>query len=177
MSSSIRKALAVAALTAALAAALAACGGPKVDPAAAEAGQKAAAEFLAENAKAEGVRTLPNGLQYKVLRSGPADAPKPDLNDEVKVHYEGALVDGTVFDSSYERGAPAIFELKGLIKAWEQAIPQMRVGDEWLLYVPPELGYGPEGAGDDIPPNAVLVFRIELLGVLPKAGAGEIGAA
>ena len=164
MSSPWAKVLAVVALTATLVA----CG-PKVDPAAAQAAAAEAKAFLDKNAKAEGVHTLPNGLQYKVVRSGPADAPKPDGNDEVKVHYEGTLVDGTVFDSSYETGSPATFELQGLIKAWEQGIPMMRVGDEWLLYVPPELGYGPEGSGS-IPPNAVLVFRIELLGVLPKTG-------
>ncbi|HYF23691.1 MAG TPA: FKBP-type peptidyl-prolyl cis-trans isomerase [Caulobacteraceae bacterium] len=148
---------------------LAACGRPGADKPAQPSPEAAA--FLAKNAKAEGVKTLPSGLQYKVIRSGPANAPRPDLNDEVKVHYEGALIDGTVFDSSYEGGSPAIFTLDGLIPAWEQAIPQMRVGDAWYLYVPPELGYGPEGAGP-IPPNSVLVFKIELLGVLPKAGTG-----
>ncbi|MBC6983611.1 FKBP-type peptidyl-prolyl cis-trans isomerase [Caulobacter sp. 17J80-11] len=169
MSSPMRKALAVFAL----AAALSACG-PKVDPAAAAAGLAEAKAFFAKNAKAEGVRTLPDGLQYKVVRSGAPDAPKPDVNDEVKVHYEGALLNGEVFDSSFERGSPETFELAGLVKAWQEAIPMMRVGDEWILYVPPELGYGEEGSPPTIPPNATLVFRIELLGVLPHAG-GESG--
>jgi len=157
-------------IAAALAAAalLAACGERGGAEKAAAPAPEAAA-FLAKNAKADGVKTLPSGLQYKVIRSAPAGAPKPDLNDEVKVHYEGTLIDGTVFDSSYEGGAPAVFTIKGLIPAWEQAIPMMRVGDAWYLYVPPELGYGPDGSGP-IPPNSVLVFKIELLGVLPKEG-------
>lgn len=131
---------------------------------------RAAAEFMAANARAEGVRTLPSGVQYKVVREGEAGAPSPDSNDEVSVHYEGTLVDGTVFDSSYQRGVPATFALDGLIPAWEEAIPHMSVGDEWLLYVPPEQGYGAEGSPPEIPPHSVLVFRIELLGVAPVPG-------
>jgi peptidylprolyl isomerase/FKBP-type peptidyl-prolyl cis-trans isomerase FklB len=168
----MRKALAVFAL----AASLAACG-PRVDPKAAAAGLAEAQAFFAKNAKAEGVHALPNGLQYKVVRSGAPDAPKPDANDEVKVHYEGALLNGEVFDSSFERGSPETFPLGGLIKAWQEAIPMMRVGDEWILYVPPELGYGERGSPPTIPPNATLVFRIELLGVLPHPGGGESGKA
>lgn len=167
MSSPMRKALAAVAL----AAALAGCGGPKVDPEAAAAGLAEAKAFFAKNAAAEGVHTLPSGIQYKVVRSGPTDAPRPDASDEVKVHYEGTLLNGEVFDSSFERGSPETFELQGLIKAWQEAIPMMRVGDEWIIYVPPELGYGPEGSPPVIPPNATLVFRIELLGFLPKDGA------
>lgn len=131
---------------------------------------RAAAEFMAANARAEGVRTLPSGVQYKVVREGEAGAPSPDSNDEVSVHYEGTLTDGAVFDSSYRRGMPATFALDGLIPAWEEAIPHMKVGDEWLLYVPPEQGYGARGAPPEIPPHAVLVFRIELLAVAPVPG-------
>lgn len=129
--------------------------------------------FMAQNAKAPGVVTLPSGLQYKVVRSGPADGLKPQLGDEVKVHYEGKLIDGTVFDSSYERGQPAAMPLRGLIKGWQEALQLMRPGDEWVLYVPPNLGYGAEGAGGTIPPGAALIFRIELIGVLP--GEGRVG--
>lgn len=129
--------------------------------------------FMAQNAKQAGVVTLPSGLQYKIVRSGPADGLKPKLGDEVKVNYEGKLIDGTVFDSSYERGVPAAMPLNGLIKGWQEALQLMRPGDEWVLYVPPELGYGSEGAGGTIPPGAALIFRIELLGVLP--GEGRIG--
>lgn len=122
------------------------------------------ADFLARNAKAPGVTALPSGLQYKVLASGPA-GPSPKPGDIIKVHYEGKLASGETFDSSFERGRPALMPLDSLIPAWMEAIPRMKVGDEWLLYVPPELGYGPEGSGP-IPPNAVLVFRVKLLGML-----------
>jgi FKBP-type peptidyl-prolyl cis-trans isomerase len=134
----------------------------------------ASAQFLAKNAKAPGVVVLPDGLQYKIVRSGPATGLKPHLNDEVKVNYEGKLVDGTVFDSSYDRGQPAAMPLKNLVKAWQEAIPMMRPGDEWILYVPPELGYGPEGQGP-IPGNAALIFRIELIDSLPGPGTVERG--
>jgi peptidylprolyl isomerase/FKBP-type peptidyl-prolyl cis-trans isomerase FklB len=131
--------------------------------------------FLAQNAKQPGVHVLPSGLQYQVVRSGPADGLRPQLGDEVKVNYEGKLIDGTVFDSSYQRGVPAAMPLKGLIKAWQEALPLMRPGDEWILYVPPSLGYGDEGAGGTIPPGAALIFRIELLGVLPAEGRIQQG--
>ena len=122
------------------------------------------ADFLAKNAKAAGVKTLPSGLQYKVLASGPAGAsPKP--GDIIKVHYEGTLVGGQVFDSSIARGKPVLFPLDGLVPAWMEALPMMHVGDEWMLYAPADLGYGPAGAGP-IPPNSVLIFRIKLLGML-----------
>jgi peptidylprolyl isomerase/FKBP-type peptidyl-prolyl cis-trans isomerase FklB len=131
------------------------------------------AAFMEQNAKQPGVQTLPSGLQYKVVRSGPATGLRPKLADEVKVHYEGKLIDGKVFDSSYERGAPAAMPLRQLIPAWKEALQLMRPGDEWVLYVPPALGYGAEGAGGDIPPGAALIFRIELIDVLP--GPGSIG--
>lgn len=122
------------------------------------------AEFLAKNGRAPGVVTLPSGLQYKVVTSGPA-GPSPKAGDILKVHYEGALVSGQVFDSSFARGKPALLPLDGLVPGWMEAIPKMKVGDEWMLYLPPALGYGPAGQGP-IPPNAVLVFRIKLLGML-----------
>jgi len=131
--------------------------------------------FLAANAKQPGVTTLPSGLQFKVIRSGPASGLRPQLGDEVKVNYEGKLVDGTIFDSSYARGVPAAMPLKGLIKGWQEALQLMRPGDEWLLYVPPSLGYGEEGAGGTIPPGAALIFRIELIGVLPAEGRVQQG--
>ncbi len=125
--------------------------------------------FMEKTVKEEGVQVLPSGVAYKVVRSGPASGLKPTLRDEVKVHYEGKLIDGKVFDSSYERGQPAAMPLDRLIPAWQEALVQMRPGDEWIIYVPPEQGYGADGAGQ-IPPNAALIFRIELIDVLPGPG-------
>jgi len=154
---------------------LAACA-PKVTKAELDASAAVAQSFMAKNGKEAGVVTLPSGLQYKVVRSGPADGARPQITDEVKVHYEGKFLDGKVFDSSYERGQPAAMPLKALIPAWIEALQLMRPGDEWTLYVPPKLGYGEEGAGDGaIPPNSVLIFRIELLGVLPGPGHSAKG--
>jgi peptidylprolyl isomerase/FKBP-type peptidyl-prolyl cis-trans isomerase FklB len=130
--------------------------------------------FLARNAKAPGVHVLPSGLQYKIVRSGPAGGLKPQLHDEVKVNYEGKLLDGQVFDSSYARGAPAAMPLDRLIPGWIEALQLMRPGDEWILYVPPELGYGSEGAGE-IPPDSALIFRIELIDLLPAPGRVQQG--
>ena len=150
--------------------ALAACqGGDAVDP---EKASKEAAAFMEANAKAEGVVSLPSGLQYKILKSGPPGGDSPDGNDLVRVDYEGALVDGTVFDSSYEKGRPAVFTPEAVIAGWTEGLQRMKVGDEWFLYVPPELGYGEDGTGP-VPPNAVLVFRVQLLDVARAAGAGE----
>ena len=127
--------------------------------------------YMAKVLKEPGVKVLPSGVAYKIVRTGPANGLRPALNDEVKVHYEGKLVNGKVFDSSYERGQPAAMPLKGLIPAWQEALQLMRPGDEWVLYVPPEQGYGAEGAGGgEIPPNAALIFRIELIDVLPGPG-------
>ena len=127
----------------------------------------AADAFMAKNAKEPGVVTLPEGLQYKVVRSGPNGGMHPTRADEVKVHYEGKLVDGTVFDSSYERGAPASFPLDGLVPAWIIALQRMKAGDEWMLYVPPALGYGAQDKGL-IFGNSVMIFRIELIDVLKR---------
>ncbi|CAN5298775.1 hypothetical protein BH09PSE2_BH09PSE2_10380 [soil metagenome] len=122
--------------------------------------------FLTNNAKAPGVVTLPSGLQYEVVKSGPAAGPHPKSGDEIKVHYEGTLIDGTVFDSTFKSGNPSVLELDGLVQAWQEALPLMRPGDEWFLYVPAKLGYGDRGAGGVIPPGATLIFRMQLLGVL-----------
>ena len=149
---------------------LAGCGQAEpVDP---NAGKAEAAAFMEKNAKAEGVQTLPSGLQYKVVQSGPAGGVSPDRNDLVKVDYEGKLVDNTVFDSSFARGAPAIFRPEEVIPGWSEALQKMRVGDEWLLYVPPELGYGEQG-NPKIPANSVLIFRLKLLDVEQVPGGGS----
>ena len=142
---------------------LSACG-PSERMKARAANLAASKAFLAQNATAPGVVTLPSGVQYRIVRSGPAEGPKPTRADEVTVHYEGKLLDGTVFDSSYARGTPASFPLDGLIAAWIEALQQMRPGDEWVLFVPPALGYGEQDKGP-IPGNSVMVFRIELLAV------------
>jgi FKBP-type peptidyl-prolyl cis-trans isomerase len=152
---------------------LAACHAP-AQPVADQSAQAKA--FLARNAKEPGVQTLPDGLQFKVVREGPKNGMRPALGDEVKVNYEGKLApNGKVFDSSYERGQPAAMPLKGLIPGWQEALQLMRPGDEWILYVPPELAYGAQGAGDAIPPGAALVFRIELIDVLPGPGRVQQG--
>ena len=125
-----------------------------------EAGEK----FLAENAKKEGVVTLESGLQYKVIKSGDGPSPKPE--DTVTTHYRGTLIDGREFDSSYKRGQPASFPVKGVIKGWTQALLKMKVGDKWELYVPSELAYGPQQRGEVIEPNSTLLFEIELLEII-----------
>jgi FKBP-type peptidyl-prolyl cis-trans isomerase FklB len=131
---------------------------------------KSAAEakaWLEANAKKPGIMTLPSGVQYSISKTGPAGGVSPKPEDEVRVNYEGGLTNGEVFDSSYQRGQPEVFQLGGLIGAWVEALQLMKPGDEWMLYVPPEQGYGVEGSPPKIPPNSVLVFKIELLGVLP----------
>ena len=144
---------AAALLAAAPALAQAPAPAPTVDP----------AQYLATNAKAPGVITLPSGLEYKIIQSGPA-GPSPKEGDVIKVHYEGSLANGQVFDST-SGGKPALMPLEQLVPAWMEALPMMHVGDEWVLYVPPALGYGAQGAGP-IPPNSVLIFRLKLLGML-----------
>jgi FKBP-type peptidyl-prolyl cis-trans isomerase FklB len=125
-------------------------------------------EFLLQNAKAEGVQTTPSGLQYKVLKSG--NGPTPTAEDTVKVHYRGQLVDGTVFDESYG-GGPASLKVsgpQGVIPGWKEALEQMKVGDKWQLVVPSNLAYGERGHPAGIPPNATLIFEVELLGIESK---------
>ncbi|OGT76454.1 MAG: hypothetical protein A2W76_08200 [Gammaproteobacteria bacterium RIFCSPLOWO2_12_47_11] len=125
---------------------------------------KAAGEnFLAENRKKEGVTTLPNGIQYKVLKEG--TGPKPKSDSEVKVHYHGTHINGEVFDSSYDRGEPISLSLAQVIKGWQEALPLMSVGSKYQFYIPAELAYGDRGAGTSIGPNEALVFDIELLGI------------
>lgn len=167
-----RPALAVAAVTAVLAAG--ACNRQPAAPAADLArNAEAAAAFLKTNASAEGVVTLPSGLQYRVLASGPAGGTHPDRNDLVRVDYEGTLIDGTVFDSSFQRGAPAVFSPEGVVPGWTEALQLMKPGDEWVLYLPPELGYGEMGGPPRIPGNAALIFRLKLLDVAAVPGGGR----
>jgi FKBP-type peptidyl-prolyl cis-trans isomerase FklB len=134
---------------------------------------EAARFFLESNAKADGVVTLPSGLQYKVVQSGPPSGESPDRNDLVRVDYEGSTTDGRVFDSSYQRGAPAVFSPETVVPGWTEALQKMRVGDEWILYVPPALGYGEAGAPPAIPGNAVLVFKLKLLDLARVPGGGS----
>jgi peptidylprolyl isomerase/FKBP-type peptidyl-prolyl cis-trans isomerase FklB len=155
--------------------ALAACHGPSksaatnTTPAADSKPTPEGQAFHDQMAKKPGVKVLPSGLMYEVVSSGPASGSHPQAGDEIKVNYEGKLVNGTTFDSSYERGQPAAMPLAHLVKAWEEALPLMRPGDVWMLYVPPKLGYGAEGTpGGEIPPNSVLVFKIELIDFLPS---------
>jgi FKBP-type peptidyl-prolyl cis-trans isomerase len=122
--------------------------------------------FLAKNAHAAGVIVTKDGLQYRILHSGPATGLKPKLADEVKVDYEAKLLDGQVVDSSYQRGQPAVMTVRDLVPGWQEALQMMRPGDEWLIYLPPKLGYGDKGAGP-IPPGAILMFKLDLIDVLP----------
>ena len=119
--------------------------------------------FLARNAERDGVITTTSGLQYEVLVAG--DGQSPAATDLVTVHYTGTLIDGTVFDSSVERGQPAEFPANRLIAGWVEALQLMQVGDKWKLFVPSDLAYGERGAGGAIGPNQTLIFEIELLGV------------
>ena len=125
--------------------------------------KKEGEEFLAQNAKQEGVVTLPSGLQYKVLKSGNGATPK--ASDSVECHYEGRLISGTVFDSSYQRGETATFGVTQVIAGWVEALQLMKEGDKWQLYIPYNLAYGERGAGAQIPPYATLIFDVELVKV------------
>ncbi|MGF6394678.1 FKBP-type peptidyl-prolyl cis-trans isomerase [Pseudomonas plecoglossicida] len=129
----------------------------------AEAAASAGKEFLVENAKRDGITTLASGLQFEVLTAG--DGAKPTRESNVRTHYHGTLIDGTVFDSSYDRGQPAEFPVGGVIAGWTEALQLMNAGSKWRLYVPSELAYGAQGVGS-IPPHSVLVFDVELLDVL-----------
>jgi FKBP-type peptidyl-prolyl cis-trans isomerase FklB len=131
-----------------------------------ELGEKAKAEgdkFLAENKSKPGVKTTASGLQYQVLSEGNGAIPK--TNDTVTVNYRGTLIDGTEFDSSYKRGQPATFNLQFVVKGWTEALSMMKTGSKWKLFVPPALAYGERGSGNQIPPNATLIFEVELLGI------------
>jgi FKBP-type peptidyl-prolyl cis-trans isomerase FklB len=118
-------------------------------------------KFLQDNATKEGVITLPSGLQHLVLKSG--DGEKPGARTMVTVHYEGSLINGKIFDSSYKRGAPATFGVHQVIPGWTEALQLMPVGSKWRLFIPSSLGYGARGAGGSIPPHATLIFDVELL--------------
>ena len=119
--------------------------------------------FLAENAKKEGITTLPSGMQYEIMTAG--TGPKPAATDKVTTHYHGTLIDGNIFDSSVQRGEPATFPVNGVIPGWIEALQLMPTGSKWRLFIPPNLAYGPAGAGQDIGPNATLVFEVELLSI------------
>ena len=124
--------------------------------------------FLGENSKKDGVVVLPSGLQYKVITTG--EGPIPQASDKVKVHYHGTIIDGTVFDSSVERGTPSEFQVTGVIEGWQEALQLMPVGSKWVLYIPSDLAYKDNARGQVIEPNMALVFEVELLEIL---GSGE----
>jgi len=128
--------------------------------------------FFKECAAKPGMNALPNGLHYEVLKASAAGGIKPTAADTVVVHYKGTLTDGTEFDNSYKRGEPARFPLGGVIRGWTEILQLMSVGSQWRVYIPSELGYGERGAGGAIPPNATLIFEIDLLEVIP-ATAGK----
>lgn len=119
--------------------------------------------FLKENSKKEGVVTLPSGLQYEILQEG--DGVKPKATDKVRCHYHGTLLNGQVFDSSVQRGQPAVFGVNQVIKGWVEALQLMSVGSKWRLFIPSDLAYGSQGAGNSIEPNSTLIFDVELLGI------------
>ena len=120
-------------------------------------------KFLAENAKREGIKVTESGLQYEILE--PSLGQKPKATDTVRVHYEGTLIDGTVFDSSYKRGESISFPLNGVIKGWTEGLQLMSIGSKYKFFIPYELAYGERGAGQSIPPYAALIFTVELLGI------------
>lgn len=126
-----------------------------------EVNAKAGENFLAENAKRPEVKTTATGLQYEIVKEG--DGPTPNRGNRVTVHYTGKLIDGTVFDSSVERGEPATFGVTQVIPGWVEALQMMKTGSQWRLYIPSKLAYGPNGAGGVIGPNATLIFDVELI--------------
>lgn len=133
----------------------------------AETNAKIGAEFLAANAKKEGVQSTKSGLQYQILKPGTGKSPKP--NSVVKVNYEGRLIDGTVFDSSIARNQPAEFQVSQVIQGWVEGLQLMNEGAKYRFFIPAQLGYGQIGSGDVIEPNSTLIFDVELLEVLPKS--------
>jgi FKBP-type peptidyl-prolyl cis-trans isomerase FkpA/FKBP-type peptidyl-prolyl cis-trans isomerase FklB len=136
----------------------------------AEENKKKGTEFLEKNKSAEGVKTTASGLQYIVMTEGTGKL--PTKSDTVKAHYKGTLMDGTQFDSSYERGQPAEFPVQGVIPGWSEALQLMKVGSKYKLFIPPELAYGASGR-PGIPANSVLIFEVELLDIVKGAGAGN----
>ena len=135
--------------------------------AAGAANKKEGETFLAANKGKDGVVTLPSGLQYKILKEG--TGAKPAATDSVVCNYQGKLINGTEFDSSYKRGQPATFPVNGVIKGWTEALQLMPVGSKWQLFIPPDLAYGDRGAGADIGPDATLIFEVELLSIEDKS--------
>ncbi|WP_301707137.1 FKBP-type peptidyl-prolyl cis-trans isomerase [uncultured Duncaniella sp.] len=131
-----------------------------------EVNEAAGKAFLDENGKRAEVKTTPSGLQYEVLREG--EGAQPEAGDQVTVHYTGKLIDGTVFDSSEERGEPATFGVNQVIPGWVEALQLMKVGAKWRLFIPSNLAYGPNGAGNIIGPNSTLIFDVELISVAGK---------
>ncbi|HVG92460.1 MAG TPA: FKBP-type peptidyl-prolyl cis-trans isomerase, partial [Alphaproteobacteria bacterium] len=131
-----------------------------------EVNMKEGEEFLAANKAKEGVVTLPSGLQYKILKQG--DGPKPTAADIVACNYRGTFINGIEFDSSYKRGQPLTFPLRGVIKGWTEALQLMPVGSKWQLFIPSDLAYGARGAGGLIGPNATLIFEVELISIQNK---------
>ncbi len=129
-----------------------------------EKNREAGRKFLAENKKNQDVVELPSGLQYKILTEGEGDI--PTATDEVKCHYHGTLIDGTVFDSSVQRGQPAVFPVNGVIKGWIEALQLMATGSKWRLFIPSDLAYGKQGAGGAIEPDSTLIFDVELLEIV-----------
>lgn len=130
----------------------------------AEINKAAAVKFLDENKLKEGIITRSSGLQYRVIKQGKGE--KPAATDNVECHYKGSLLDGSVFDSSYLRGSPAVFQVTGVIKAWAEALQLMNVGSKWELFVPPDLAYGDRGAEPLIEPGSMLIFEVELLNIV-----------
>lgn len=119
--------------------------------------------FLQENADKDGVTVLASGMQYRVMESGEGRSPQP--TDQVTTHYHGKLINGKVFDSSVDRGTPATFPVNGVIQGWQEALPMMKEGDKWELFIPHDLAYGEQGAGSDIAPFSTLIFEVELISV------------
>jgi len=128
--------------------------------------QEANKQFLDENRKRQGVVELPSGLQYYVVNKGNVDGKRAKETDRVQCHYEGRLLDGNVFDSSYQRGEPAVFGVNQVIKGWTEALQLMPEGAKWTLFIPSEMAYGAQGAGQVIPPHSALIFDVELLKIL-----------
>lgn len=135
----------------------------------AEENRKTSEVFFAENKNKEGVETLPSGLQYKVLKTGPGEGNSPRLLDEAQIHYRGYFLDGRTFDSSYQRGESVRFPLNQVIAGWSEILQHMHVGDQWQVFIPPYLAYGEQGFGQHIAPNMALIFEIELLGINESA--------
>lgn len=136
----------------------------------AEKNAKLSAAFLAENKLKPGVKTLDSGLQYRIITEGKGD--HPSVDDYLTAHYKGALIDGTVFDSSFTRGTPIEFQMNDVIPGWKEALKIMRAGSKWEIYIPPALAYGETGAGGSIGPNEVLIFTLELIKIDSKKPSG-----